>query len=427
MGGLFDGVLAGGDAAARVSDVAWLQAMLDAEAALSGAQADVGLVDRAAADAIAAVCDAARYDVAALGAAAVSVGNPAAPLVRAITAQLPDDAARSVHLGATSQDIVDTAAMLVSRQAVAAIRADVEAGTDRLAELAETHRGTVQVGRTLLQQAVPTTFGLVAAGWLTGLATIPLHLTFPVQLGGAAGTLASLGADGPAVLSAMARRLDLTEPTLPWHTDRGPIHALAGTLGRVSAAVGKVAGDIVLLAQPEVGEVTEANAGGSSTMPHKQNPIAVVLAKAAAAQAPGLVATLLAAVPEHQRGAGPWHAEWRPLTELLRSTGSAAYWLRASLANLRVHEDRMLANAGNGALLTERVTTALATKVGRLTAHDAVTECVLAGGDLAARLAAHPALGMTEEEAAALLDPAGYLGSAGAFVDRALAAYRKER
>jgi len=434
--GLFDGVLAAGEAAECVSDVAWLKALLDAEAALAGAQADVGRFDRSAADAIAAVCEPDRYDLDALGAAATSVGNPAAPLVRAITELLPETAARSVHLGATSQDIVDTAAMLVTRRAVTAVLADLAGACDLLAALAEEHRDTVQVGRTLSQQALPTTFGLVAAGWLTGLAesaAVVADLRFSVQLGGAVGTLASLGADGPAVLTAMARRLDLAEPTLPWHTDRGRIAAVAGALGRVCGSVGKIAGDVVLLAQTELGEVTESadGAGGSSTMPHKQNPIAAVLARAAAAQAPGLVATLLSGAPELQRGAGPWHAEWRPLTELLRDTGSAAHWLRTSVGRLRVDRDRMRSNVDllGGALLAERVTTALASSVGRLAAHDAVTECVRAGGDLAERLAAHPTLRqhLTRDRAAELLDPTGYLGSAGEFVDRALAAYRKER
>lgn len=431
---LFDGVLAGGAAAAQVSDVAWLQAMLDAEAALAGAQADAGLVARAAADAIASVCVASRYDVAALGREAVSVGNPAAPLVRAITAQLPASFARSVHLGATSQDIVDTAAMLVARRALDAILEDLTGGAELLAGLAAEHRDTVQVGRTLQQQALPTTFGLTAAGWLTGLdgaadSLVSLRSRLAVQLGGAVGTLASLGEHGPAVLSAMARRLELAEPTLPWHTERGRIAELAGALGRTCGAASKIAGDVVLLAQNEIGELTEDNDGGSSTMPHKQNPIAAVAARAAAMQAPGLVATLLAAMAhEHQRAAGAWHAEWRPLSELLRSTGSAAFWLRTSLSRLRVRPDRMRANLDltGGALLAERVVTELAATAGRLPAHDAVAECVRAGGELVDRLVEHPLITLDRTRLTELLDPSGYLGSAGELVDRALAAHRKE-
>jgi 3-carboxy-cis,cis-muconate cycloisomerase len=292
------------------------------------------------------------------------------------------------------------------------------------------------VGRTLLQQALPTTFGFVSAGWLSGLSASGASLgavDLPAQLGGAVGTLASLGATGPAVASAFARRLGLVEPTLPWHTDRGPVAALAGALGRLCGSAAKIAGDVVLLAQTEVGELTEsagAGVGGSSTMPHKQNPVAAISARAAAAQAPGLVATLLTAMAhEHQRAAGAWHAEWRPLRSLLECTGSAVWWLRTSLSRLEVSVSRMRSNVDllGGALLAERVTTALAASVGRLAAHDAVASCVRAGGDLASALAAHPVLGLDRAEAAALLDPSGYLGAAEEFVDRALAAYEHRR
>lgn len=430
---LFDEVLAAGPVRELVSDQAWLRAMLEAEAALSAAQADAGLVERAVADEIAAACVESRYDLAALATAAAAAGNPAAPLARALTGQVSREAGRFVHMGATSQDIVDTAAMLVSRRAVSAVLVDVWASCDALSALCAEHRSTVHVGRTLLQQALPTTFGLTLAGWLSGLGSAGRALAGvrpAAQLGGAVGTLASLGAAGPAVLAAYARRLGLAEPDVPWHTDRGRIVDLAGGLARVCAATAKITGDVVLLAQTEVGEVTESEAGGSSTMPHKQNPIAAVSARAAAAQAPGLVSTLLSnAAHEHQRAAGAWHAEWRPLTELLRSTGSAVWWLRESVSRLEVHPDRMRENLTRtgGALLAEHVTTELAPTLGRLVAHDAVTECVRAGGDLVDRLASHPALGLSRERARELLDPAGYLGSADAFVDRALRAHARRR
>ena len=433
---LFDEVLAAGPVRALVADDAWLQAMLDAEAALAGAQAEVGLIPAEAAAAIAEVCEASRYDLAALARSAAASGNPAAPLARAITEQVGGPASRYVHFGATSQDIVDTAAMSVARSAVAAVLADVAACRASLAALAVAHRDTVQAGRTLLQQALPTSFGLVAASWLAALGSAGAALrsvSLPAQLGGAVGTLASLGSAGPAVVAAYARRLGLAEPALPWHTDRGPIAALAGASGRVCGTVAKIAGDVVLLAQTEVGELTEsagAGVGGSSTMPHKQNPVAAISARASAARAPGLVATLLGSMAhEHQRAAGAWHAEWQPLRELLCCTGSAVWWLRTSLERLAVRPDRMRANLERtgGALLAERVTTALASSAGRLVAHDAVTECVRAGGDLATRLAEHPALGLSRERAARLLDPSGYLGAADVFIDRALAAYEEER
>ncbi|MCT2582408.1 3-carboxy-cis,cis-muconate cycloisomerase [Actinophytocola gossypii] len=419
---LFDEVLAAGPVRAQVSDAAWLQAMLDAEAALARAQADAGLIDQAVAEDIAAECVASRFDVAELAGAAAATGNPAAPLARALTERVPPEARRFVHRGATSQDILDTAAMLVARRAVSAVLVDLWACCDDLGTLCAEHRDTVQAGRTLLQQALPTTFGLTVAGWLSGLGSAGRSLDGvrpAAQLGGAVGTLASLHPAGPAVLAAYARRLGLREPDVPWHTERGRIADLAGVLGRVCGCVAKIAGDVVLLAQTEVGELTESadGAGGSSTLPHKRNPVAAVSARASAVRAPGLVATLLAcAAQEHQRAAGAWHAEWEPLADLLRVTGSAVSWLRTSVSRLTVHPERMRANLMGEALLAERVAAELAPTMGRVEAHDAVAECVRAGRDLTS-------LGVDPE----LLDPAGYLGAAGEFVDRALAAHARRR
>lgn len=442
---LFDGVLAAGGVHERVGDTAWLQAMLDFEAALARAEADAGLIPEAHARAIAAQCRAEHYDVAGIGAAAAGIGNPAGPLVRELTARVAGAAGGSVHLGATSQDVIDTAAMLVARRALAALLADLEAVADALAVLAERHRGAPQVGRSLLQQALPVTFGLTAAGWLSGLdAGIErlraVNAGLAVQLGGAVGTLASLGDKGPAVLARLARELELAEPAICWHTERTRFAELAGALGAACGSVAKAAGDIVLLAQTEIVEVLEeaAGAGGSSTLPHKRNPVAAVSAVAAARQAPGLVATMLATMDhEHQRAAGGWHAEWRPLTALLRCTGSAVHWLRRSLERLRVDEARMLANLDltGGLLLAERISTELVGELGRLGAHDAVAACceraIADGVSFPAALSDDPVIGalLDKERIAELLDPAGYLGSAGIFVDRALAAHhaRKER
>ncbi|GAA3755963.1 3-carboxy-cis,cis-muconate cycloisomerase [Spinactinospora alkalitolerans] len=439
-GGLFGGVFARGAAAAEVGDAAWLRALLDAEAALARAQASVGLIGRGDAEAIAAACVPGRFDPDRIGAAAAGGGNPVIPLVKELTAAVSGDAARHVHKGATSQDIMDTAAMLVSRRACAAVLADAAALTDGLADLAGAHRDTAMAGRTLLQQALPTTFGVVAAGWLHALDGAAARLAevaegrLAAQLGGAAGTLASLGDSGPDVVAAYARELGLAEPVLPWHTDRGRVAELAGALGGMCGAVGKAARDVTLLAQTEVGEVSEQGgpgSGGSSTLPHKRNPVAAVSALACAERAPGLVGTLLGAmVQEHQRAAGSWHAEWLPLTELLRATGSAVAWLGASVERLRVDAARMRANLDltGGLLLAERVTTALAPELGRMRAHELVkaacAQAVDSGGDLADVLARHLEGRRSPEEVAGLLDPAGYLGSAGAFVDRALAAHR---
>jgi len=287
------------------------------------------------------------------------------------------------------------------------------------AVLARAHRDTPMAGRTLLQQAVPITFGLKAAGWLAGLAEaraglarVPLH----AQLGGAAGTLASLGDAGPRVLAAYAEELGLAEPVLPWHTNRVRPAELASALAIASGAVAKTAQDVVLLAQTEVGEVLEAASGGSSAMPHKRNPVAAVSALACARQAPGLAATLLGAMAhEHERAAGAWQAEWQALPALLATTGSAASWLRACLEGLEVDTGRMRANLDltGGALMAERVAASLAPDRGRREAHRAVAEVLARGGDLRE---------LASEE---LLDPAAHLGAAGEFVDRALAAYEE--
>src|SRR4051794_38539439 len=331
---MFDGVLARGGVRDAVSDRAWLQAMLDAEAALARA---MRLPD---ADAIAAACRAELYDPAELGAAAAASGNPVVPLVEALRARSGSDAA---HRGATSQDILDTATMLVARAARAIIAEDLRGAAGAAARLADEHRDTPIAGRTLMQQALPTTFGRKAAVWASALRTSleTLDAVRPAaQLGGPVGAF-----DDAEVVARYAAELGLEAPALPWHTDRTRIAALASALGMASGAIAKTAGDVVLLAQTEVGEVSEAAPGGSSSMPHKRNPVAAISASACARQAPGLVANLLAAMEhEHERAAGAWHAEWAPLRALLVSTGSAAAWLRVCLEGLQVHPERMRAN-----------------------------------------------------------------------------------
>lgn len=442
MSELFDPVLAAGPVADEVDDTAWLRGMLDFEAALAAAQADVGLIAREHAERIAEASTVEQYDPAELGRAATGIGNPAGPLVRALTEQAGGDASRFVHSGATSQDVVDTAAMLVAQRALVPLLAELDTCADVCAALAEEHIETVQVGRTLLQHALPVTFGFTAAGWLNALTTAAERLRalrLPAQLGGATGTLASLGPHGPAVLAALSRRLGLAEPVLPWHTDRWPIAEVAGALGAAAGAVSGVARSIVLLAQTDVGEVHEQGppgSGGSSAMPHKRNPVAAISALAGAKQAPGLVAGLFAAMEqEHQRAAGAWHAEWRPFAELWRVCGSAVHWLSTSLRRLQVDSARMRANLDrNGSVLgAERVTTELAPQTGRLAAHDAVTECcrrAQAGeGSPVALMAGDPLIGahLSAERIEELLDPTDHLGSAVAFVERALAAHRTRK
>ena len=419
---MFEAIAARGEAAAAVSDQGWLQAMLDAEAALAAALASAGVISDEEAEAIAAACVAANFDADAIAAAAAGSGNPVVPLKAALTEAVEGPAAAHVHRGATSQDILDTAAMLVAARALDPLLDDLTAAREAAAALARAHRDTPLAGRTLLQQAVPTTFGLKAAGWMAGLEDARRWLNevreerLAAQLGGAAGTLASLGDAGPAVATAYAEALGLPEPVLPWHTLRGRIGELASALAVTSGAVAKAARDVILLSQTEVAEVREARGGGSSAMPHKRNPVAAICAVACAQQAPGLAATLLGAMAhEHERAAGAWHAEWRPLGELLRSTGSAVAWLRESLEGLEADPERMRANldATGGRMLAERVK-------GEVAADD--LERALAAEDFAAAVAEL----VGAERAAELLDPAGYLGSAGELVDRALDFYDRE-
>jgi 3-carboxy-cis,cis-muconate cycloisomerase len=437
---LVAGVLARGPVAEATSDGAWLQAMLDVEAALARAEAAAGLITPEQAEAIAAACRAEDYDVAEIGARSAAIGNPAGPLVRALTARVDESARGHVHRGATSQDVIDTAAMLVARRALGLLLDDLRGAADAAAALAHAHRLTPIAGRTLLQQAVPTTFGLKAAGWMIGLDAAAARLTavrderLAVQLGGAAGTLASLGDRGLDVRAAFARALDLPEPVLPWHTDRTRVAELASALAEACGAMAKAAGDVVLLSQTEVAEVREAGGGGSSTMPHKRNPVAAIATLGGARRAPGLAATVLGAMDhEHERAAGAWHAEWLAIDDLLVATGSSAAWLRESLAGLEVDAERMRANldATGGLLLAERVSTALTEALGRGVAHDlietAVREAEASGRAFADVLAddARVREQLGSDGVRELLDPAGYLGSAGELVDRALAAHEE--
>jgi 3-carboxy-cis,cis-muconate cycloisomerase len=321
-----------------VADDAWLRAMLDVEVALAAAQAAAGVIPAEAADAIAA----ARVEVSDLDGR--DAGNPVVPLAARLR-----EINEWAHHGATSQDILDSAAMLVARRALEPILAELDAVVSACAALAREHRGTVMAGRTLMQQAEPVTFGLKAAGWLAGVAGARARLrelTLPAQLGGAAGTLAKLG--DPAIIDDFAARLGLAAPPLPWHADRRPVAELGAALAIAAGAVEKVALDIVLLAQTEVGEVAEASdggRGGSSAMPHKRNPIGAIRARAAARAVRAAAGVLLEAMAgEHERAAGAWHSEWRALSDALANTGGAAWSLHEALDGLTVDPDRMRAN-----------------------------------------------------------------------------------
>jgi 3-carboxy-cis,cis-muconate cycloisomerase len=386
MTGLFDGTFARGGAAGAVSDDAWFRALLEAEAALARAAAAVGLVPTTAADAVTAACaDPGRLDLATVVAKAADAGNPVPPLVRALQAAVGERDAVAVHVGATSQDVLDTALVLLARNAIAAIDADLLAASAAAARLATAHRDDVVMGRTLMQQALPTTFGLKAAGWLAGLDGARLRLaevvaSLPVQYGGAVGTLAASGGSGVAVRTALAADLGLADTPVAWHTVRLPIADLAGALGATAGVVATVAVDIVLMAQTEVTEVSEGGArGGSSAMPHKHNPVAAISARACARRAPGLVGTLFGAMEqEHERAAGAWHSEWPTLTELLTTVGSAAAWLAESLEGLRPDTARMAATvaAARNPELAAALAEALTPSLGAGPAHDAAADAV---------------------------------------------------
>ena len=462
--GLFGGVFARGGVEA--GDAAWLRAMLDAEAGLARALERAGLAPAGAGEAVTAAARAGNFDPNELGGLAALTGNPVPGLARALARQVPQTAVSAVHRGATSQDIVDTAAMLLAKRAIRVIQADLARAADAAAGLAAAHRDSIMIGRTLLQQAVPVTFGLVAAGWLTSLdeARAGLDAVGPrlaVQFGGAAGTLASLGEAGQRVTALLATELGLAVPVLPWHTDRLRIIDLGAALARVAAALGKIARDVTLLAQSEVGEVSEGGGtdqrgadqrgadqqapaasprrGGSSAMPHKHNPVASIAILGCTRQVPGLLATLAAASEQElQRAAGAWHAEWEPLTALLRLTGSASSWAADLLPGLVVDTSRMAANlaATKGLPLAEHVSSLLAGVLGGAQAHDLVAEAgaraTSAGLPLRDVLLAVPKLeqrlssaGITAEQIDSALEPSGYLGAASAFVTAALDAHEK--
>ena len=445
-GGIFRPIFVPEEFRQAVSGRAWLQAMLDAESALATAEAQVGLIPHEAAAAIVSCCEAPRFDPEELGRDGRAAGNPVPPLVKALTAavsEVSEDAARYVHKGATSQDIVDTAAMLLARRALDLILAELEGISRACARLAQEHRATIMAGRTLLQQALPTTFGLKAAGWLVSVLEVRRKLSEvrdrapAAQLGGAAGTLASLGKSGVSVLGEFARELDLAEPTVPWHTDRKRIAEIGGSLSLVAGVVGKISLDVILMAQTEVGEVIEpadGDRGGSSTLPHKRNPILSVTAVASTRRVHGLAQTLYGAVAgEHERAAGAWHAEWEVLSEALALTGGAAAAVREAMEGLEVHPEKMRQNLNEtgGMLMAENVTTVVADRLGRLEAHEHVGAAARRAADggkpFRDELLAEPIVReqLSPEEIEAALDPTSYLGSVGDFIDRALRLYRE--
>lgn len=435
---LFAPLFADPDVLEHLSDRARLQAMLDVEAALAEVQAELGIIPREAAVHIRRAARADLFDLNTIAIETATDGVPTIPLVRHLTKVVQRsnrEAARYVHWGATSQDIFDTALVLQLQRAVPTLFAHLDRAAAAAANHARRYAGTAMAGRTWLQQATPVTFGLKAAGWLDALGrqrnalASALDDVRVLQFGGAAGTLAALAPHGIAVAERLADRLGLAAPDLPWHAHRDRLARFAAALGVTCGVLGKIGRDVSLLAQTEVGEAVEGKGGGSSAMPQKQNPVAASVALAAAVRAPGLVATILAAMPqEHERGLGGWQAEWVTLPELVVLAAGASRAVAGMLEGLVVHEDRMGENlqATHGLIASESIAMALAVHVGRAEAHRMVEQAAshvrTRGGTLADALAADPDITryLTRADIDRHLTPEHYLGAARELVERAL-------
>ncbi|MGB8475298.1 MAG: 3-carboxy-cis,cis-muconate cycloisomerase [Candidatus Acidiferrum sp.] len=423
------------------SNRATLQGMLDFEAALARAEARAGFIPATAAPAIETKCRAELYDMTGLARAAASAGNLAIPLVKQLTllvAQKEKAAARYVHWGATSQDAIDTGRVLQLRQALSLISSELDLLATVLAELTHKNRSTLVVARTWMQQALPTTMGLKVAGWLDAIDRHRARLAetrercLVLQFGGAAGTLASLGARGLDVAAILAKELQLPLPELPWHSHRDRMAEIATTLGLCTGTLGKIARDISLHMQTEVAEVfepSEGGRGGSSTMPHKRNPVASAVVLSAALRVPPLVGTMLAAmVQEQERGLGAWHAEWETLPDIVRLTAGALHHLTTAVSDLEIDPERMRQNleATHGLIFAEAVVIALAEKMPRFEAHELVQmACERARSahrDLRSTLALDPVIksNLSESELDRLFAPGSYLGVADQLIDRVL-------
>jgi 3-carboxy-cis,cis-muconate cycloisomerase len=430
------------------SDHAAVQRMLDFEAALARAEAAHGVIPAAAVGPIAACCDASQLDLPALAQAAAAAGNLAIPLVKQLTAAVlraDAEAGKYVHWGATSQDAIDTGLVLQLSDALDLIAADLAELCDALAALARRHRNTMMIGRTWMQHALPTSLGLKAAGCLDALLRHQQRLNelrgraLALQFGGAAGTLASLGNQGLAVAATLAQELGLALPDTPWHTQRDRVAEAATTLGLLTGTLGKMARDISLMTQTDVAEVAEPSApgrGGSSTMPHKRNPVGCAVALSAAVRVPALVATMLSGmVQEHERALGGWQAEWDTLPGIALLTSGALRQMCDVAAGLCVDAERMRANLDitHGLIMGEAVMLALGAKIGRMAAHKLVEQAsqqaAASGRHLREVLGddAQVTQHLPGDELDRLFDPANYSGEAGAFVDRVLASYERSR
>jgi 3-carboxy-cis,cis-muconate cycloisomerase len=428
-------------------DATYLQHMLGFEAALARAEAATGVIPATAADPIAKACKAGLFDLDALAEAATRSGNLAIPLVKALTAHVAKadpDAARYVHWGVTSQDVIDTATMLGLRAAIDALLSDTDRAIAGFAKLAAKHRDTAMVARTWLQHALPMPFGLKLAEYAAALHRSRTRLrrlrseALALQFGGAAGTLAALGDKGWLVAEKLALELELPLPDAPWHTHRDRIAEAASVFAILAGTCGKIARDLQLLMQTDVAEAFEPQGegrGGSSTMPHKRNPVAAATALAAATMAPGLAATIFAAqVQDHERSAGPWHAEWPTLPMLLLVTSGALAATVDIAEGLEVDAARMRVNleATHGLIMAEAVTMALAESIGKSEAlhliEAASKKAVADNKHLRDVLAKDPKVTahLNADKLTKLFEPMAYQGVSQALIDRLLASLDKK-
>jgi len=424
------------------SDQGRVQGMLDFEAALARAEAAIGAIPTEVVNDIVAACDASLYDFDELSIAIGNAGNSAIPLVKALGKQIAarnETAERYVHMGATSQDVMDSGLVLQLRSAVGLLEQDLASLADALAQQAQRHAGVPMSGRTWLQQATPVTLGAKIAAWLGSITRHRQRLKelkprlLCLQFGGASGSLAALGEMAFPIAESLARELKLNLPDQPWHTQRDRLVEFAGFLGLVAGSLGKIGRDISLMMQTEAAEVFEpaaAGKGGSSTMPHKRNPVGAAVMIGAATRAPGLVATMLSAMPqEHERSLGLWHAEWETLPELCCVVSGSLQQALAVIPGLEVDAQRMLQNLDltHGLVLAEAVSIALAQRMGRDAAHHLIERCcrraVEQGKHLREVLGAEPEVTaqLSSQALDNLLNPTHYLGQSKRWVKRAVA------
>jgi 3-carboxy-cis,cis-muconate cycloisomerase len=445
---LFDSIFRWESVAKLFGDDNFLQRMLDFEAALARAEATSGIIPSAAANAIAAKCRVELFDKQKLTEAAALAGNLAIPLIKqlkALVAANNKDAADFVHWGATSQDTIDTALVLQLREALPLVSADLEKLCDRLAKMADQHRHTPVVARTWMQHAIPSTLGIKFAGWLDALMRHRERFRemqtrcLVLQFGGAAGTLAALGSQGSIIAKHLSEQLKLPLPQMPWHSHRDRLSEVATTLGLLTGTLGKIARDISLHAQTEIDELrepAEEGRGGSSTMPHKRNPVSCAMILAAATRVPGLVATMLTAMlQEDERGLGGWHAEWETLPEIVCLTAGAMNHLADVVPRLEIDVKRMRENLEltKGLIFAEAIIAALGDKIPRSQAReliDAASERAIKEKrhlrDIFhddQKIAAH----LSSDQLDKLFDPRNYIGTSNEFIDHVIENHKSQK